>query len=271
MGSISQSQLGIFGDTILGSDTYHKLYASSIPCADTLMTQGNSFLYGAIREDSLKRVYYYPFGSTTFCQPDISYKIYDFSKTTPGDTIQFDTSSASSCYPLPTRYITIDYVDSILINNSYRKYFHFLECEPWIEGIGSLRNLLAMISPAPACSCFSALLCNKQNDSLFYMNPVYNYCYCDLGTNIPTSEEKELFTIYPNPFTTSTTFISNNQLTNSTLTIFNSAGQRVKFLENISGETITISRDNLSDGIYYLTVMEGGTIVSAHKLLIHDK
>ena len=268
MGTISKSQYAIFGDTIINSYTFHKIYSRNLACFDTSITTSNSTLTGAIREDSLKRVYYYPFNTGIFCQADTTYKLYDFSKQTPGDTIQFDTTSSTSCYPF--HYLTINYVDSILINSTFRKMFHFVEGETWIEGIGSTRALLSTITPYPICSCTLALLCNKQSDFIFYMNPIYNYCYCNNGVGI-NDIEKEEFSVFPNPFSISTIMSTNKNFTNSILTIYNALGQRVKRIENISGREIIIHRDDLPNGVYYLRLTEGDKIFATEKLVIVDK
>jgi hypothetical protein len=262
-------QYGMFGDTIINSYTYHKIYQRTIICWDTTMTTGNSDLVGALREDSLKRVYFHPLNSSFgSCSTDSVYKIYDFSKETPGDTIQF-FSASMGCYA--REYLTIDYVDSILINGTYRKLFHFIEGETWIEGIGSTRSLLSAITAIPTCSCTNALLCHKENDTLVYINPTYNFCYCSLGVNIHNEEKQNKIKVSPNPFSVLTTLNTNENLTGAILTVYNSNGQQVKKTEHISGNKITLHRDNLPSGLYFLLLTKDNKIFSSERLIIADK
>ncbi|HQB74847.1 MAG TPA: T9SS type A sorting domain-containing protein [Bacteroidales bacterium] len=76
--------------------------------------------------------------------------------------------------------------------------------------------------------------------------------------------------IFPNPFSTQTTLQSNFPLTNATLTVYNSCGQTVKQIKNISGQTVTFSRDNLASGLYFVRLTEGNKIFT-DKLIITDR
>lgn len=126
VGTISKKQYAIFGDTIINTFAFHKIYETNLDCVDTTITTNNSSLIGAIREDGFKSIYYYPFNTGVFCQANNTYKLYDFSKQAIGDTIKFGTAF-SDCYPY--QYLTINIVDSILINGNYRKRWHFVEGE----------------------------------------------------------------------------------------------------------------------------------------------
>jgi len=241
----------IWGDTVINSLTYHKIYwRYHNSGGDTLITPANSTLSGAIRNDSLKKVFYYPFSSN--CTPNKEYKLYDFSKTNVGDTIQFYTS-IPDCYALP--YLTIDTIDSVLIdNNTYRKRFSFQEMdETWIEGIGSVRSVFSSIIGYPTCFCVVELVCFKYNDTTLYHNAKYFDCWPQYYTSV---EEylKTNFIISPNPFSTHTTLQTNNLLKNATLTVHNCFGQQVKQLKNINGQTVVLSRDNLPSGLYFLRI-----------------
>ena len=73
-------------------------------------------------------------------------------------------------------------------------------------------------------------------------------------------EENELskndITLYPNPFTNNTTLKANHYMNNATLIIYNSIGQKIKQIDNISGENFTLFRDNMANGLYFLTLTE---------------
>jgi hypothetical protein len=89
-----------------------------------------------------------------------------------------------------------------------------------------------------------------------------------LGINENTN--KTIFSIFPNPFISSTTIQTIDHLKNASLTICNSFGQMVKQIENISGQTVSLSRDNLPSGLYFIRVIEENKIIAVEKLIITD-
>lgn len=76
--------------------------------------------------------------------------------------------------------------------------------------------------------------------------------------------------MHPNPFTSSSVLKTNKNLINATLTLYNSLGQVVKQIENISGQTITLYRENLLSGIYFIYMIEDNKIIIRDKVLITD-
>ncbi|MBI4931290.1 MAG: T9SS type A sorting domain-containing protein [Bacteroidetes bacterium] len=63
---------------------------------------------------------------------------------------------------------------------------------------------------------------------------------------------QQTVSLYPNPFSTQTTLQLDKTLKNATLTVYNSFGQQVKQLKNINGQAITLHRDNLPSGLYFI-------------------
>jgi len=165
-------QYGIFGDTIINTLLFHKLYIENNSVPDTIMTINNSSLIGAIREDSLKKIYFYNI-SCSSVPTDSIYKLYDFSLNV-GDTIKFNNHT----YSFPYSYFVVDSIASVMVDKQYRKQYFFSESDDsWIEGIGSIRSLLSTITPYPTCYCVYEMICYKNNDTIFYVNPNYNNCY----------------------------------------------------------------------------------------------
>src|ERR1051325_5159377 len=62
--------------------------------------------------------------------------------------------------------------------------------------------------------------------------------------------------ISPNPFSTLTTLQTSISLDNATLILFNSFGEQVKQLENISGNEIILQIENLPSGLYFIQLKE---------------
>ena len=121
------------------------------------------------------------------------------------------------------------------------------------------------------------------------INSGSSYCYtiytCDhagnysIGVNLncilssindPLSTSEQTFRIYPNPFSSSTTFQSYKFLKGATLTVYNSYGGTVKQIKNISGQTVTLQRDNLPSGLYFILLTEDNITLTVDKLVITD-
>ncbi len=90
------------------------------------------------------------------------------------------------------------------------------------------------------------------------------------STGIALPNIKGEFSQFPNPLTYSTTLQIDHFLNHATLTIYNSFGHTVKELKNISGKTITLFRDNLTSGLYFLRLTEENKIITVGKLVITD-
>lgn len=94
----------------------------------------------------------------------------------------------------------------------------------------------------------------------------------DMTTGINQSELKNYsVNLYPNPFSSQTTLLTDKVLKNASLTIFNSFGQTVKQIDNLSGQTIIFHRDNLPSGQYFVRLTQDGNIISVDKFVITDK
>ena len=89
-----------------------------------------------------------------------------------------------------------------------------------------------------------------------------------LGIN--QNATKNVFSIFPNPFISSTTIQTVGNFKNATLTICNSYGQTVKQVNNISGQTVSLSRENLPNGLYFIRLTEENKIIAVEKLIIID-
>ena len=94
-------------------------------------------------------------------------------------------------------------------------------------------------------------------------------CYLTAGVtenNFPDS----FVNIYPNPFSTQTTLQTGKFLKNASLTVYNSFGQTVKQIHNLSGQAIIFHRDNLSSGLYFLRLTQDSKVIAVDKLVIAD-
>jgi len=76
--------------------------------------------------------------------------------------------------------------------------------------------------------------------------------------------------LFPNPFSFETIIQTNEKLNNATLTIYNSLGQMVKQIKSIREQTITLQRDNLTSGIYFIQLTQDNKTLATDKLIISD-
>lgn len=76
--------------------------------------------------------------------------------------------------------------------------------------------------------------------------------------------------IFPNPFSTQTVLQTFNKLNNATLHLYNSSGKIVTKIKNINGQTVFLSRDNLTSGLYFVFLTQDEKVIATDKLIITD-
>lgn len=86
-------------------------------------------------------------------------------------------------------------------------------------------------------------------------------------------EENQLnaMMLYPNPFSTQTTFHTDKILKDATLTVYNFFGQSVKQIKNISGQAITLHLDNLISGQYFIRLTQDNKVIATEKLVMANQ
>lgn len=98
-----------------------------------------------------------------------------------------------------------------------------------------------------------------------------NACIQSGKTNLDSNENSNKnISVFPNPFISSTTIQTISNLKNATLTIYNSYGKALKQMKNISGKTISLFRENLPSGVYFIRLTDENKMIAAEKLIIID-
>lgn len=82
-----------------------------------------------------------------------------------------------------------------------------------------------------------------------------------------TENDKEI-RIFPNPFSLQSTLQTSSRLVNASLTIYNSIGQTVKHIDNLSGQSIILHRGNLPSGLYFIRISQNNKTILANKFVI---
>jgi hypothetical protein len=248
-GGCGTSVFSFGADTTIGIYQYKKLILN-------LDSGGFSFNTPiAAREDtSTKQVFFYNNGE---------YLAYDFSLN-EGDTF---TTNMDGC----SIQMTVDSVDSVILFNGELRKRMFLSNfsqETWIEGVGSLNGLTYVGVYFCLVDIYPTLNCFKENDTLKYQNSNFSNCFYNT-VDISELSSKNNVKVYPNPFTESTIITFDNSFfEKNTLKIFNTNGQLVKELRNITGNILTIERDKMCRGIYYFQLMNDRRQIGNGKLVI---
>ena len=125
--------------------------------------------------------------------------------------------------------------------------------------------LHALVEPFKANNNFFSLEYEKIQVKLYYIHWEAN------STGIVEQNHlNNLINIYPNPFSTQTTLQTDNLFKNATVSVENYLGQVVKQINNISGQTVTLFRDNLPCGLYFVRLTQDRKVISIGKLVITD-
>src|SRR5690606_4176244 len=91
------------------------------------------------------------------------------------------------------------------------------------------------------------------------------------NSDVPNYEKKEAqFNIFPNPFSSHTTLQSDQSINDGTLTIYNALGEVVSHITNINGQSVTIDRGNLANGLYFIRLTEGKHEIMMKKVIVVD-
>jgi hypothetical protein len=92
----------------------------------------------------------------------------------------------------------------------------------------------------------------------------------DSGVSIKEEYSKNRSTSYPNPFSSTTMIVFPNSLLNAELMIYSIDGQKVKSITNISGDHLSIERNDLRSGVYFYKVVEEGAVKFSGKFVVVD-
>lgn len=99
---------------------------------------------------------------------------------------------------------------------------------------------------------------------------VEEYACNIFSTGLESLEGSYVASIFSNPFSMQSVLQFDNYINNASLIIYNSLGQQVKTMKNISGRKVVITRDYLSSGIYFLKLKFADNKIVTNKLIILD-
>ncbi len=100
-------------------------------------------------------------------------------------------------------------------------------------------------------------------------NAVQSTGLCSI-TSMAENDLETIVSLYPNPAITQISLQLNTFLLKPSLTLRNCVGQTVRQINCLPGNNFTFYRDELLEGLYFITINEAGKTVATRKLLIAD-
>jgi hypothetical protein len=115
-------------------------------------------------------------------------------------------------------------------------------------------------------------LSNMQSDTMSVGSGAHRevVCYYVDDIQVLPIESKCLPRIFPNPIQNTATLQICTPFINATIILYNSLGQTIRIMRNISGQTYIFDRSNLPAGTYFIRVVEGDKDIQTNKILIMD-
>lgn len=237
------------GDTNLNGISYKKVYYTETDIPDY-----NPEYIGGLRENDTKEIYFFPVSEDLLTLGPISF---------PNDTAEhllytFNNLETGMILPINEGKTMISVVgtDSVLMGNSYHKRYTINQqglfgYDYWIEGIGSVKDLLVPFSYEFEWEYFT--LCFTDTIT-YYINAPNGADSCHFSLPVGLNElEKDVFSVFPNPASNKIHIRKFNSEHNVSLRIYNASGQVVlqrKVLK--SGDEIDI--ENLHQGVYFVEI-----------------
>jgi hypothetical protein len=193
--------------------------------------------------------------------------LYDFSLENSNTIFQYGNTFTA----------TVDYIS---VNGGSRKRITLTSVEEycgehltqvWIEGVGSDKHpFYPDYSMFNVCSSSGGTIvrtrCSFQNGVHIFGNPD-----CVDSAELSVSDldlNTRNISFAPNPFVSELSIQSDFAFNSASIKLFNSIGQLVREVNNQSGKVITLQRENLDRGLYFLQVLENGKMITTGKIMV---
>lgn len=143
----------------------------------------------------------------------------------------------------------------------------------WIEGVGSNAHpfypdhFLYADAMSSGGGYRVYTKCSFQDNQFVYGNPEFCGTAAMLGVDESAINNPNII-FSPNPFASELTIESPSVLQNAAFKLYNVQGQLVRETRNLSGYKITIHRENLSRGVYFVQLYEDGKLLKSDKILV---
>ena len=295
-------KVGVFGDTVINSKTYHKMYLQrkyvnyTLSCDTCLFVFDidSAFYFISYREEN-KIIYFVPQQNGFDDPPGTEYPVFNFNLSNKGDTFLgyeymfLPFGSVSDPTPTPgcgamqdTITLTVESIDRVKMSDgTYRRRINFKPLtyglkESWIEGIGSTKGFglsLNVTNSKNTMICFSHNGINLEtadilSEQLCTKYPDSSLTFADrCEYTTPNSVDEQLkmnISVFPNPINH---FIKIKGLTQGDkVTIYNILGQVVFDEISISAE-LTVDKFDYDTGIYFYTITTANNVLRSGKII----
>ena len=244
--SINTKGYRIAADTIIGGNMYQALSEFNIG------TGVDVGIVGAIREDSLRRVWLRSNNSQIECSAGSSdtsdLLLWSFNNHGIGDSIE-----VINYVGWGDRWAVVQHIDSILIGGVYRLKYDVnyvgsaVPNDPdyWISGIGPANGLMS--AHLEVLECLPDITC-YEDDSVNWLNPIMDSCYYH-SVGIDEYADASVL-IYPNPVRTE--FRVQSDIKFTACYLYNMAGMLVRHQQRSFS---AVSVENLKPGMYIIELV----------------
>ena len=229
-------------------------------------------IFGAIREDSDKKVWYRKlkeitqpvFSAAYIGSQDSDILLYDFGVSV-GDSLLWTFW-----------YAVVDSIDSVeLLNGEWHKRINLHNSDYgdnyWIEGMGSNLGFFGAYQ-SPIFEGGDELSCFEQNDLLLFSPFIWDSTFeCNqIYTGLLKPNLVDLISVFPNPTSDFLIFyLGNFTASQCEISIYNSTGQLLRHFSSFYSNQRQIPVDEIgSDGMYFYTVKLADKKIFAGKFLI---
>ena len=296
-------KVGVFGDTVINSKTYHKLYLqrkyvnNTFSC-DTCgfdFDKDSAFYFISFREEN-KIIYFVP-QQNGFDDPSgKEYPVFNFNLSSVGEKIiayeyvfipfgtVADPTPTPGCGALQdTVTLTVESIDRVAMSDgTFRRRINFVPLtygrrESWIEGIGSTKGFglsLNVTNSNNTAICFSHDGVNLDTKEILseqlctrYPDSTMTFANrCEYTTQASADESPgvDVISVFPNPVVNYLKF--SGLLPGDKVTIYNLFGQ-VIFQETTDSKELVFEQFELNNGIYFYIVASFGRDIISGKII----
>jgi photosystem II stability/assembly factor-like uncharacterized protein len=99
---------------------------------------------------------------------------------------------------------------------------------------------------------------------------VWKFALDSLHIGIDEYPSHSFAELHPNPFSSNATLFFDRTLNNASIRIYNTVGQQVKEIKNVSGSQVKILRGQLKAGMFFLIVDIDGSVIATTRFIIAD-
>jgi hypothetical protein len=198
-----------------------------------------------------------------------TWKAFNFTQNDYNYLYQFDLSSGIPSTIINSKQI----IDSLQVPDSYGSVKIGPDGKVYVRNTNS--SFIGVINSPNQ----PGQLCNYNRNGFYTGSVAYQYglnnyieykTYCEPAGTDQFTPPQNIISVSPNPFSTYTTLQSSFYLNCAALTVHNSLGQIVTYMDNINGQKIILNRAELPRGVYFISLTQDNQLITTIKIVITD-